>query len=127
MLNVINNDTLITEQEVKEKYPNSMYIMRDIKDVNNVAGVLVAVSTSKDSYRDICVLRKELADKGQDCALLGSYNGGNIGVLNTDSGGQFSKNHVSYGNEETFREYVLKSAEFLVKELPDIVKSLTES
>lgn len=52
------------------------------KDINNISGVLVAVSTSKDSYRDICILRKKLEDADVDCALLGSYNGGKIGVLN---------------------------------------------
>ena len=82
MFRVMSDSRIVTEQEVKEKYPNSMYIIQDIKDVNNVAGILVAVSTSKDSYRDICVLRKEMADKGLDCALLGSYNGGKTGVLN---------------------------------------------
>ena len=82
MFKIINDNRIISEQEVKRAYPNSMYILQDIKDVNDVKGILVAVSTTKDSYRDLCLLRKELSDKNIDCALLGSYNGGNVGVLN---------------------------------------------
>ena len=84
MLTMIDENTIVSEQEVKKRYPNSMYIIQDIKDVNNVSGKLIAVSTSKDSYRQLCTLRKELSDNGLDCALLGSYNGGKIGVLNNN-------------------------------------------
>ena len=84
MFIMIDEDIIVTEQEVKKRYPNSMYIMQDIKDVNSVSGKLIAVSTSKDSYKQICILRKELSDKGLDRALLGSYNGGKIGVLNNN-------------------------------------------
>lgn len=58
-----------------------MFVLKDVKDPSNIKGVLVAVSTSRDSYRDICIKHKELADSGVDCALLGSYNAGVIGVL----------------------------------------------
>ena len=79
MLITFDNNTIISEQEVKRSYPNSMYIMQDINDTK---GILKAVSTSKDSYQDICILKKELADNNIDCALLGSYNTSKIGILN---------------------------------------------
>lgn len=82
MLKLFNSLEIVTEQEVNTRYPNSMYILQDVKDPNDVRGILVAVSTDKESYRDICIKRKELAEKGVDCALLGSYNEGAIGVLN---------------------------------------------
>lgn len=81
MLKIIESKEIVTEIEVYEKYPNSMFILQDVKDPNNVKGRLVAISTDRSSYRDICIKRKELADSGVDCVLLGSYNGGVIGVL----------------------------------------------
>jgi len=81
MLKIMESTELVTEKEVYEKYPNTMFILQDVKDPNDVRGILVAVSTDRSSYRDICIKRKELSDKGVDCVLLGSYNGGVIGVL----------------------------------------------
>ena len=86
MYKIFKDNTIVSEQEVRKKYPNSMYILKNVEDVNNVRGILIAVSTSRDSYRDICILRKELADSKIDCTLLGSYNGGRIGVLNENRG-----------------------------------------
>ena len=86
MYKIFKDNTIVSEQEVRKKYPNSMYILKNVEDVNNVRGILIAVSTSRDSYRDICILRKKLADSKIDCALLGSYNGGRIGVLNENRG-----------------------------------------
>ena len=82
MLKEFTDNKTYTEKEINKLYPNSMYIVKDIKDINNISGVLMAVSTSRDSYKDICIIRKKLSDAGEDCALLGSYNGGSIGVLN---------------------------------------------
>ena len=81
MLKLFDSTEIISEKEVIKQYPNSMFILKDVKDPNNVCGILIAVSTDKESYRDLCIKRKELVDKGVDCALLGSYNGGAIGVL----------------------------------------------
>ena len=71
-----------------------MYIMQDIIDTK---GILKAVSTSKDSYRDICILKKELADNNIDCALLGSYNTSKIGILN-----------INWGNYKSMSNYIPK-------------------
>ena len=81
MFKLVNSSKIVSDKEVNQMYPNSMFILQDVKDPSDVKGVWVAVSTSRDSYRDICIKRKELADSGVDCALLGSYNGGVIGVL----------------------------------------------
>ena len=81
MLKIINSEQVMSDREVFQLYPNSMFLLQDVTDPNNIQGRLLAVSTSRDSYRDICIKRKELTDQGIDCALLGSYNGGAIGVL----------------------------------------------
>lgn len=81
LFKIFETSEIYTEKEVNRMYPNSMFILADTNDPNNVNGALVAVSTSKESYKDICMKRKELVDKGIDCALLGSYNRSNTGVL----------------------------------------------
>ena len=85
MLKLFNTTEIISEKDINIQYPNSMYMLQDVKDPNNVKGILLAVSTDKKSYRDICIKRKGLADRGIDCALLGSYNGGAIGVLSNSN------------------------------------------
>lgn len=81
MLKIFDNPEYISEKEVIRKYPHSRYILKDIKDVNNVAGQLLAVSTDRESFKELCEKRDELLDKGLDVALLGSYGGMKIGVL----------------------------------------------
>lgn len=85
MLKEFTDNKTYTEKEINMLYPNSMYILKDIKDINNIRGILMAVSTSRDSYKDICIIRKKLSDAGEDCVLLGSYNGGSMGILNSRS------------------------------------------
>lgn len=82
MLKVFENPEFLTEKEVMRKYPHSRFILQDVRDVNNVAGQLLAVSTDRESFKELCIKRDELLDKGLDVALLGSYGGMKIGVLN---------------------------------------------
>ncbi len=81
MLQLIQSKEIITEKEIYKRYPNSMCILQDAKDPNDVKGIIVAVSTDRSSYRDLCIKKDELVDNGVDCTLIGSYNGGVIGVL----------------------------------------------
>ena len=53
MLKIFDNPEYISEKEVIRKYPHSRYILKDIKDVNNVAGQLLAVSTDRESFKNV--------------------------------------------------------------------------
>lgn len=75
MLKIFDNPEYLTEREVRNRYPDSRYILQDVKDVNHVAGYLLAVSTDRETFKDICIQRDEYADRGLDVALLGSYGG----------------------------------------------------
>ncbi|MGN0153206.1 MAG: hypothetical protein ACI4A3_02055 [Lachnospiraceae bacterium] len=81
MLKIFDNPEYLSEKEVMRKYPHSRFILKDVKDVNNVKGQLMAVSTDRESFKQLCIKRDELLDKGLDVALLGSYGGTKIGVL----------------------------------------------
>lgn len=81
MLKIFDNPEYLTEQEVIKRYPDSKFILQDVKDVNNVAGYLLAVSTDGDSFRKLCEKRDEYLDAGLDVALLGCYGGMKLGVL----------------------------------------------
>ena len=81
MLKVFNTPEYLTEREVMERYPDSKFILKDVTDVNNVAGQLLAVSTDRESFKELCLKRDEFLDMNYDVALLGSYGGMKIGVL----------------------------------------------
>ncbi len=81
MLQIFNNPEYLAEKEINKRYPNSRFILQDVKDVNNVKGYLIAVSTDRNSFKELCTKRDELLDKGLDVSLLGSYGGMKIGVL----------------------------------------------
>lgn len=82
MLKIFDNPEYLSEKEVMRKYPHSRFILQDVKDVNNVAGQLLVVSTDRESFKELCIKRDEFLDKGLDVSLLGSYGGMKIGVLN---------------------------------------------
>ena len=81
MFKVFDTPEFLTEQDIVKMYPHSRYILKDIKDINNVSGYLMAVSTDKSSFIQICEKREELSESGLDVALLGSYGGMKLGVL----------------------------------------------
>lgn len=80
---------LLTEQEIIANYPNSKYLLKNIEDVNNIKGYLVAVSTDKDSYKKICEEREKLAEAGEDVTLCGTYNGFSFGIVNRVDEGKY--------------------------------------
>lgn len=82
MLRVFDNPEYLSEKEIMQRYPNSKFILKDVIDVNNVAGQLLAVSTDRESFKTLCIKRDEFLDKGYDVALLGSYGGMHTGILN---------------------------------------------
>lgn len=82
MFKVFEELKMYTYTEVETLYPDSMFILTDVMDINSIQGNLVAISTDRTSYRDICIKKSELEDSGVPCLLAGSYtSGGVIGVL----------------------------------------------
>lgn len=80
MLRIFNNPEYLTEEEANRKYPNCKYIMKDIKDVNRVAGEVLAVSTNKKSFSELCDYFHTLPEN-YDVVIMGSYGGSTIGIL----------------------------------------------
>lgn len=81
MLTVLNETSRRTPEGIEREYPNSKYILLNFGDIQNPLGNLYCISTSEDSYREICELADDFSDKGVPCMLSGSYNnGGAFGV-----------------------------------------------
>ena len=81
MLKVLNETTQKTPDGIETEYPNSKYILLNYGDIQNPLGNLYCVSTSEDSYREICELADSFSERGVPCMLSGTYNnGGTFGV-----------------------------------------------
>ena len=52
----------------------------DLSDMQNLRGSGYAVSRSKESFDELCQLKGELTKGGILTMLLGTYNGGMVGV-----------------------------------------------
>ena len=68
-----NEPRLYTYKEVIELYPRSMFILAGDIDVNDIKGMLIAVSTNESTFMDICKKRSQLEQEGIMCLLAGSY------------------------------------------------------
>ena len=81
MLQMINDDRIWTPEEIEKKYKDCKYILYDFKNLQDIKGKLYCVSESNESFRDICRINYNMAKKGINSILLGSYNnGGAVGV-----------------------------------------------
>ena len=81
MYTVLNEATRKTPEIVEREYPNSKYILLNFDDIQNPSGNLYCVSTSSDSFRQICEAADDFSNRGIPCMLAGSYNnGGAFGV-----------------------------------------------
>ena len=81
MFTVLNESVTKTPEAIEKEYPNSKYILLNYGDIQNPRGNLYCVSTSSDSYRQICEAADEFSSRGIPCMLAGSYNnGGAFGV-----------------------------------------------
>ena len=81
MLRVLDEKIARTPEDIENEYRNCKYVLVNYGDIQNPKGFLYCVSDSKDSFREICEIADDIADKGIPCMLSGSYNnGGAIGV-----------------------------------------------
>ena len=76
MFLILDEKRKVTPEVVEKEYPNSKYILLNFGDIQNPEGNLYCVSSSQDSFRQICETADGFADKGIPCMLSGSYNNG---------------------------------------------------
>ena len=81
MYTILDEQVRKTPEAVEMEYPNSKYILLNFGDIQNPTGNLYSVSTSVESYRQICDAADDFSNRGIMCMLAGSYNnGGAFGV-----------------------------------------------
>ena len=73
MLKVLNENIIRTEKSIEDEYGSCMYILTDYNNLQNPEGYLYCVSTSRDSYHDICREANRLEDQDVPCILAGKY------------------------------------------------------
>ena len=81
MFTILDESIKKTPEVIEEEYPNCKYILLNFGDIQDPVGNLYCVSTSIDSYRNICETADDFSRRGVPCMLSGSYNnGGAFGV-----------------------------------------------
>ena len=81
MLQILDEKTARTPENIEKEYKNCKYIITDYGDLQNPNGFLYCVSSSSDSFDEITRKMYEMTKTGIQCMLLGSYNnGGAVGV-----------------------------------------------
>lgn len=73
MLKILDEKEMRTEKSVADEYKGCMFILTNYTELQNPKGYLYCISTSRDSYRDICMKADELENKDIPCILTGSY------------------------------------------------------
>ena len=81
MLEILNETVSKSPELIETEHPNSKYILLNYGDIQSPMGNLYCISTSSESYREICELADDFSSRGIPCMLSGSYNnGGAFGV-----------------------------------------------
>ena len=83
MLKMLDEKVKRTPEDIEKEYKYCKYIivLNDFDNLQDPEGYLYCVSTSQDSFHDICVIAHRLAKDRVPCILMGSYdNWGDFGV-----------------------------------------------
>lgn len=81
MLQVLDEKELRSADSIEEEYQDCKYLITNYTSLEDPSGYLYCVSTSNDSYHEICKIKNDFARKQVPCMLMGSYNnGGGFGV-----------------------------------------------
>ncbi|MBQ6734328.1 MAG: hypothetical protein IJR00_05390 [Lachnospiraceae bacterium] len=81
MLQILDEKELRSADSIEDEYKNCKYILIGFNSVEDPTGYLYCVSTSDESYHDICSIKNDFARRRIPCMLRGSYNnGGGLGV-----------------------------------------------
>lgn len=69
-------------EELRERFPNSKYLLLDFEDgLDTIEGLLYCVSKEPETYKDICNMCNQFSREGRRAVVLGDYNrGGMVGV-----------------------------------------------
>lgn len=80
MLKYINSTKLEHVNDVRNKYDHCKVLMTDldISDMSDITGYVYAISTSEDTFNEICEKYGELHDEGKLVMIVGSYCDGFI-------------------------------------------------
>ena len=81
MFQVLDERELRTMDSIEKEYADSKYVMTNYTNLENPEGYLYCVSTSEDSFDEICRVANQLSRDNVPCILMGSYNnGGGLGL-----------------------------------------------
>ena len=81
MLNILDEKEIRTSESIENEYKHCKFILTDYSGLENPSGRLYCVSTSDESYREICRIANQFARQNIPSILMGSYdNGGGPGV-----------------------------------------------
>ena len=81
MLKILDEKITKTPENIEAEYPNVKYILLNFGDIQSPLGNLYCISTTSDSFREICKIADDFSARGIPCMLSGSYNnGGAFGV-----------------------------------------------
>ena len=81
MFTVLDETRKRSPEDIEMEYPDCKYLLINFGDIQNPMGNLYCVSTSDDSFTEICEAADSFTDRGIPCMLSGSYNnGGAFGV-----------------------------------------------
>ena len=73
MLRLLKEDQVRSEKSIEDEYRGCMYIITNYTSLQDPQGYLYCVSTSRDSYHDICREANKLEDQDIPCILAGKY------------------------------------------------------
>ena len=81
MFTILNESEQKTPAAIEKEYPNCKYVLINFSNIQNPVGNLYCVSTSPDTYQEVCEAAEDFSSRGIMCMLSGSYNnGGAFGV-----------------------------------------------
>ena len=74
MLSILDEKEQRTAESVEQQYAHCTYILTNYTDLENPKGNLYCVSTSNETYTDICRILDELGKESIPSILMGSYD-----------------------------------------------------
>lgn len=82
MLKIVKSKKRLYIGDVREQNQNCKVLVSDLNTTNmeHVTGCVYAISTTPESFVELCKLKGKLLDSNNCAMIVGSYGGGDIGV-----------------------------------------------
>lgn len=82
MIDYKNSTKVEYIDDVRSQYPNCKVLITqvDLTDMENVKGIVYAISTSRDTYDLLCIEKGNLMQQGIMSMIIGSYGGFGVGI-----------------------------------------------